>query len=308
MSDAESDKSGCEELQEEEYVVEKIVGKRVVKGRIEYLLKWKGYNDDENTWEPKDNLDCTELLADFESREKEKREKRKSESRTKGPVEKKAKSKTTAKKRKRHDDSDDPTDDDPVTLSDSDERNSRASSSRPSKPTETKKAKAATSRSSIVSAKSDDDDDDDNNNDDDDDESDEELKAAIAQADQDDDDDETDKKSSTPMSDLNVGSTTQRNGESLAKNGTSGDIGGDIEESSVACKMDSGLEPEKIIGATQVNQQLFFLLKWKNMSKADLISAKVAKVACPQTVIQFFEDRITWDENGTASVNCTTSS
>lgn len=38
------------------YIVEKIVGKRKVKQLIEYLVKWKGYDESQNTYEPKANL------------------------------------------------------------------------------------------------------------------------------------------------------------------------------------------------------------------------------------------------------------
>ena len=34
----------------EEYVVERIVSHRFRHGRKEYLLAWKGYTEDENTW------------------------------------------------------------------------------------------------------------------------------------------------------------------------------------------------------------------------------------------------------------------
>lgn len=44
-------------MSDEEYEVEKVLDKRTKKGQVEYLVKWKNYDDpDDNTWEPADNL------------------------------------------------------------------------------------------------------------------------------------------------------------------------------------------------------------------------------------------------------------
>jgi len=42
------------EIAESKYIIEKLVKKRKKKGRVEYLVKWKGYN--KQTWEPRAQL------------------------------------------------------------------------------------------------------------------------------------------------------------------------------------------------------------------------------------------------------------
>lgn len=50
------------------YVVEKILDKRVKNGCVEYLLKWAGYPWSECSWEPEENLDCPDVMKEFEQR------------------------------------------------------------------------------------------------------------------------------------------------------------------------------------------------------------------------------------------------
>jgi hypothetical protein len=50
----------------EEYEVDAIVDKRSAQGQVEYLVKWKGYEDGDNTWEAVTNLFCPDRVREFE--------------------------------------------------------------------------------------------------------------------------------------------------------------------------------------------------------------------------------------------------
>jgi hypothetical protein len=66
MSDMEEDQV---------YIVEKVVSKRKSKGgKTEYLIKWQGYEESDNTWEPADNV-SDDLITEFELEQNPKKKK-----------------------------------------------------------------------------------------------------------------------------------------------------------------------------------------------------------------------------------------
>lgn len=58
--------------EEEQFEVERIVDKIVENGKTYYLIKWKGYSSDENTYEPRDELikSIPDLINEFEEKNK----------------------------------------------------------------------------------------------------------------------------------------------------------------------------------------------------------------------------------------------
>ncbi|KAH0950708.1 hypothetical protein HN011_001861 [Eciton burchellii] len=56
-----------------------------------------------------------------------------------------------------------------------------------------------------------------------------------------------------------------------------------------------GLDAEKIIGMADDNGVLMYLMQWKGTDVVDLVSSKEANITCPQVVIQFYKDRMTWN-------------
>ena len=65
---SELSENECETEETEEYEVEKILNKKIIDNQVYYLIKWKYYPLSANSWEPQSNLDCLELLNEYENK------------------------------------------------------------------------------------------------------------------------------------------------------------------------------------------------------------------------------------------------
>ncbi|ALC38947.1 Su-var-205 [Drosophila busckii] len=168
------------ESEDEEYSVEKILDRRVRKGKVEYFLKWKGYAETENTWEPEANLDCKDLIQQYKL-------------------------------------------------------------SRQANSSGKKKESGRTSATSSVNKR----------------------------------------KSEEPTT--TVGKRARAEPEENRINGLTAGTG-----------FDRGLEAKKILGASDNNGRLTFLIQFKGGDQAELVPAVIANAKIPQMVIRFYEQRVSW--------------
>jgi len=244
-----SEKIAAPEPVPEEYVVEKVVDKKILDdGSITYLIKWEGYPDNENTWEPKENITSKNLIAQFEKNLKSKEDQEKANEEKELISEEKTLT----------------TEESNVTG----RRNKRKSSAIENAPSETSDEKTNTkkenNRKKVL------------------------KQETIAEEDStakkvDNSRSRSSSKGKQPAS-TNVSNVGMTNEESV---GVKGD---DNEPSGFG----RNLPPEEIVGATEMNGNLTFLIKWKGSEEASLVPAKEANEKCPQLVIQFYEARLTW--------------
>jgi hypothetical protein len=55
------------ENDEPEYTVARVLGKRIIQNRLEFLIEWEGYSHRENSWQPFKNLkNCYEKIVEYE--------------------------------------------------------------------------------------------------------------------------------------------------------------------------------------------------------------------------------------------------
>ncbi|KAI9553030.1 Chromobox protein-like protein 5 [Daphnia sinensis] len=213
------------ESEEEEYTVEKVLDRRERKGRVEYLLKWKGYDDEDNSWEPEENLDCPALISLFLNKRKEEDKERRKE------VERILYgSYCSSKDRKRPE---------VAEYHKNTERRNK----------ETKNKDSSATKDTVCFP-------------------------------------------SHPIVDRASSSDETRNSEQAQKREKV--AGTTTKENDEFRGFDRKLEPEKILAATDTTGELWFLMKWKFHNTPELVPAREANFKCPQIVIKFYEDRLSF--------------
>ena len=50
---------------EEEWVVEDILDSKLINQKLRYLVKWKDFGMEHNSWEPRENVHMPDIIADF---------------------------------------------------------------------------------------------------------------------------------------------------------------------------------------------------------------------------------------------------
>ncbi|XP_028048125.1 chromobox protein homolog 3 [Monomorium pharaonis] len=73
---------------EDEYEVEKLINLRTIKGRRQFLVRWKGYGEASDSWENEKDLNCPRLIEEYLIEEKDREmemSKPKTESKSKKP-------------------------------------------------------------------------------------------------------------------------------------------------------------------------------------------------------------------------------
>lgn len=54
------------------FQVEQVLDEKIIRGVRHYLIRWKGYEPESDTWEPESTLNCPELITEYKAKQKKK--------------------------------------------------------------------------------------------------------------------------------------------------------------------------------------------------------------------------------------------
>ncbi|CDH61237.1 hypothetical protein RO3G_15388 [Lichtheimia corymbifera JMRC:FSU:9682] len=90
-------------LSKDVYEVERILDHKGRPGHYQYLIKWKGYSEAQNTWEPQDNLNAECLLSQYwDQRKQAQQEAKATRAQRKRAAKNNASAQTNNKRQRRH--------------------------------------------------------------------------------------------------------------------------------------------------------------------------------------------------------------
>lgn len=55
------------------YEIDEILGDKIISKKKYYLVKWEGFDEEHNSWEPKSHLNCKEALREYEQSKRKKK-------------------------------------------------------------------------------------------------------------------------------------------------------------------------------------------------------------------------------------------
>jgi Chromo (CHRromatin Organisation MOdifier) domain len=61
-----------------QYEVEQVLAMKIEDSKKMYLIKWLGYSTSQNSWEPLENLECVDLIKEFDMKKEPKDDDKKS--------------------------------------------------------------------------------------------------------------------------------------------------------------------------------------------------------------------------------------
>ncbi|XP_046810795.1 chromobox protein homolog 3-like [Lucilia cuprina] len=253
--------------EKKKYVVEKILSRRKRNRKVQYYLKWKGFDESENSWESAENLNCKHLINIFEAQI--------AKTTLKVKVNVDSDRSLTLRTRKTLNSQTVEATKPALDESETDKENSEDLKDSSIKPLKTDAEEVATKANAEEQPKT-------------------TKTAVIAKSTRNTKVSENSstitKETKEPAAETTL--ATSKSYEIINENLLVTDF---LTRPSVQTGFDKGLEVEKILGATNVKDQLYLVVKFHGDDEPQLILNTIVNRKIPQMVIKFYEDSLSWD-------------
>ena len=71
----------------------------------------------------------------------------------------------------------------------------------------------------------------------------------------------------------------------------------DLPELPHVCGFDLGYQAECVTNAMKLGGRVLLLIKWKGRKEPELVPSDIARWKCPQLLIQYYQKRLTWNND-----------